>query len=146
MTKMLEQALAIKSARAFQDHLESVKNIQQMALDNNTEQLASVAGRQDVVEAMMEANQKSNEQLLQMMSRFVDMLEALQGVFARPLPPQAVTLEQQPVVVNVPKAAIEFSPQVNVPESQVTVHQQQDIPTKAEIRHSDGMRSTITFK
>ena len=148
---VIQSALAIRAARAIDDHLREVATVKRMQLENQIEEILEFQ-RQYV--AQREDSQAEHAALIESVT------EALRRLITiaenPPVPPDTrVTLDQQPVTVNVPpltvnvplpeaKPAVTFSPVVTIPESQVVIDRP-NAPTRATIKHSDGTRSEIIF-
>lgn len=142
---VLTTAMAVKTAQAIDTHLGNVQQITRMALDESTDAVQSM--RDEVIESLRKTNELNAsliEQLAELLTFFKDHVAQVPIVNV----PQAnVTLEQQPITINVPKSAISVNPVVNVPEAQIKIdHLPVELPTSATINHSDGTQSTIRFK
>lgn len=138
--KILDAALAIRSARAVDEHLAAIgnANVQRLALEQETLRDAVMAG----AVAQREVAEKL-EILIDVMRQLLTTppvvnVEAPQALPALPAP-QAVT-------VTVPKDAVEVKPVINVPATKVIIQKpERTIPRYVTITHSDGSMSTLDF-
>ena len=141
---ILTTAMAVRTADSIDQHLGNVQHITRMALDDSTNAVQTM--RDEVIDSLRETNEM-NAKLIEQLSELLTFFK--QWVPTTPIvnvPHTNVTLNQQPVEVNVPKAALSFNPTVNVPEVQVRIDRPpMDLPKTATVKHSDGSQSFINF-
>jgi hypothetical protein len=138
--KLIRDAVALTSARAVDEHLRSVESARRLALDQQQEDMQTL--RDEIIESQQrsfESQQKLIEQMTEILSFFREFLPNPVNVN---VPETRLTLTQQPVTVNVPKASIAFNPNVMIPE---IVIPERKMPERATIKHSDGSMSTVEF-
>ena len=139
--KLLNDAVMIRTARAVDDSLRNIESARRLALDQAQDDMAQM--REDMIEMQreaVEAQRRLIEQMTELLSFF---REFLPNPVQVNVPETRLTLTQQPVTVNVPKAAIEFRPNVTVPE---IIIPDRPPPSRALIKHSDGTQSTVEFR
>jgi hypothetical protein len=144
--ELLANGLAIKTARAIQEHLERAGNVHRMQTE---QQLGEVLEFRDEFRRVVAEEKSAQEIMIEKLTTAIDRLVTVSEREPKQVPVQ-VTLDSQPVNVNVPEKAVKaptvrFEPQITVPEATVTVEASK-APTKATIKHSDGTMSTIEFK
>ena len=143
--QITETALAIRSARAMEDYVGTVQNATKLAVNqSNTDGLDSL--RDEIIELQ----QRSLEVQEKLVSGVAEMVASLRdaGPLVINVPETKLTMQQQPVTVNVPKAApVKISPVIKVPATKVVIDKQKHaIPKRATITHSDGSTSIIKIE
>lgn len=148
--EILDAALSIRNQRAVEEQIrlssEAVKS--QMEMFKEMMRLAVEESKPRTVEEMQQDMVAILQQVANVLEFFKQRLEAPlmdPPVLNVTVPPNPVTLEQQPVVVNVPESAVQITPRIEVPVPTVTVEQPKAGPRKATIKHSDGTQSTVEF-
>lgn len=147
-----ETALAIRSARAMQDSTQAMGDYLGTAQEamNLALSQSNPKGLDSLRDAIVDLHQTSLEMQEKLVSSIADMVAALRD--ADPLvvnvPETKLTMEQQPVTVNVPKAApIKVNPVIKVPQTKVVIEKpDRKVVKRAIIKHSDGTTSEIEFK
>lgn len=147
-----ETALAIRSARAMQDstqamgdYLGTAQEAMNLALSQSNPE-----GLDSLRDAIVDLHRTSLEMQEQLVSSIADMVAALRD--ADPLvvnvPETNLTLQQQPVTVNLPKAApVQVNPVIKVPATKVVIDKKEHkVPKRATITHSDGTTSIIKIE
>lgn len=156
---ILKAGMAIKINRLLDNHLHEATAMKRLQVDSKLDELmefrdqykADAAAALEFRERYMAQHAADTAAHQALMSSVVEAITRLVTVTENPpkIPPTRVTLDQQPVTVNVPvqdvKPHVNFSPVVTIPESQVVIDRPQ-APNRAIIKHSDGTRSEIIFE
>lgn len=140
--RVTETAFAIRSARAVEDYVGTVQKATKLAVDqSNTEGLDSLRAE------IIELQERSLEVQEKLVSAIADMVASLRdaGPLVVNVPETKLTMQQQPVTVNVPKVApVRVAPVIKVPQTKVVIEKaEKKIPKRAVIKHSDNTTSTI---
>lgn len=147
--RIFDTALQIRSARAVDDYLGSVRMALEESQENNLTAVRAL--RDEMVEgqqAFLESQNQLVDAVREFMGQMTDLVAALGDLTpVVNIPETKVTLQQQPVQVNVPKTTVNVKPTVvNIPEPKVTVEMpEKKLPDRLTIKHSDGTQSTIEF-
>jgi len=144
---LIQSAIALRTARAIDEHLTNMSAIKRMQVENEIEEVLAFRDQYLSQQANKEVQESTLTKIIEALSRLIYLAEH-PPKFAPP--PTQITLEQQPVTVNIPKGTdtkpvVNFSPVVTIPESQVVIDRP-EMPMRAVIKHSDGTRSEIEFK
>lgn len=116
-----------------------------MALDEASKQNKEDAVRQDTLDLQRELSMQMAE-ILSFMRELINQPPPEPPIVNVTSPEVQVTLKQQPVNVDVPKATITVKPTISVPEPKVVIQQAESkMPKRLTIKHSDGSMSTIEF-
>lgn len=152
----IEAALAIRTARAVTDHIERVEGVQRLAVEETLKDNEEL--REQILRAQAQIVDKLTEFLERhgsLAGQLGSLVEQVAGLFEalrQFKPPRTeVTLEQQPVNVQVETPQISVTPEINMPEPKVVIETTKEGPKappikSAVINHSDGSQSTITIK
>jgi hypothetical protein len=138
-------ALAIRSARAMEDYVGTVQSATKLAVEqSNTDGLDSL--RDEIIELQqrsLELQENLVSAVVEMATSFKDAVPLVVNV-----PETNLTLQQQPVTVNLPKAApVQVKPVIKVPATKVVIDKQkQAVPKRATITHADGSTSIIKIE
>lgn len=138
-------ALAIRSARTMEDYVGTVQNATKLAVDqSNTDGLDSL--RDEIIELQersLELQESLVSAVVEMVAAFRDAVPLVVNV-----PETNLTMQQQPVTVNLPKAApVQVKPVIKVPAPKVVIDKKEHkVPKRATITHSDGTTSIIKIE
>jgi len=149
--KLIERATAIQKARNAADtvnlvrqHLEGADEIRRLGLEDTLKETQAL--RDEMLAMKSDALSDQRE----LMDRMLELLKSIRNHVITPpivnVPKASVTLQQQPVQVNVPAPKVTVTPTTTVPAAEVVVQTTQNkLPTTATIKHSDGTQSKIDF-
>ena len=97
---LIQSAIALRTARAIDEHLANMSSIKRLQVENQIEEVLSFRDEYQTKQANAEMQEA-------MLTRIIEALAKLIYLAENPPkwtpPPTQVTLEQQPVTVNVPK-------------------------------------------
>lgn len=151
--EIIDVALAIRGARSVQEYLSNVEDASRLALNQSQQrqfeaQQVQFDDLQALRDEIAESQRKSVEMQQALVAQLGELVAFLTDRLSNPpvvnVPQAQVTLQQQPVTVNLPKTAVTMRPTINVPEAQVIIQQPENtMPKRAIVKHSDGTMSTI---
>lgn len=139
----LKAALAVKTARAIDEHLGHVRQMTRLALEDNLK---------DTEEFRNQVMQGHDESIQLMRQLIVQLSSMLDFVKTLAIPTETTfKIEEQPVTVNLPETRVTVRPNITVPEialpePKVIIDKpEQNYPKGAVIHHSDGTQSKVIF-
>jgi len=154
--RIFNAALAVRSARAVDDYVGSIRmahqEMQQTTIETTQALRDEMAERQLQTSEMQLQTSEMQERTLEAMQAMIDQMAQLMTFLADRLsepvvvnlPETRLRMDQQPVTVNVPKAVIQVNPVINAPKPSVVIEKAESkLPKRITIKHSDGTQSTI---
>jgi Flp pilus assembly protein TadG len=152
---VLESALALRTARAIDEHIGRVEGVQRLAIeetlkDNEDLREQIVRAQAKTADLMNEFTSNQSTLLAEVSKLLADVSSLFVAMKDFTVPKTEVTLEAAPVTVNVPTPKLTVSPEINVPETKVVIDQKSETKQKpikgATITHSDGSQSTVAIQ
>ncbi len=147
--RIFNAALAVRSARGVHDYIGfsrmAVEQMQQANVESNEILRNDTIARQ---EQALEAQQQTLEAMQAMIDQMAQLMTFLTDRLSEPvvvkIPETRLTMDQQPITVNVPKTTVQVNPVVTIPEPSVVIEKSESkLPKRLTIKHSDGTQSTI---
>ncbi len=147
--EILEAGIKIRHAReaahAVNDYVGSMRLALEDVQTSNVEMVRAL--RDEMVEVQtktLESQQAMIEQIAELVALLTDRLSEPLVV---DIPQTQLTMDQQPVVINIPKSAIQVKiPDIKIPEPQVVIQESESkMPKRLTIKHYDGTMSSIEF-
>ena len=137
-----ENAFSLRSSRAMEGYVATVEKVTKLAVNKS-----HAEGLDALREEVLEIQKRSLEVQENLIAAIAEMLSSLRdaGPLVVNVPETKLTMQQQPVTVNLPKASpVQLAPVIKVPQTKVVIEKpEKKVPKRAIIKHSDGTQSTI---